>query len=138
VVGLRLCQALAEPCQRKPGTGPPRAGARTTVLRGCWHAVDHPSLRAELADQAPHSQSQRALMAPLYVNEGVLEVCRVGVALLVAGPGSDLSEEPAVGLRPAALDFVAAPRCPPGPVSAGPAGTCWAGAAGLASAASWR
>jgi len=77
-------------------------------------------------------------MAPLYVNEGVLEICRLGVALLLAGPGSDLSEEPAMGLRSAALDFVAAPTCPPGPVSIGPAGACWAGAAVLASAASWR
>ena len=35
---------------------------------------------------------------------------RHGVALLVAGPGSDLSDEPAMGIEPAALDFVAAPN----------------------------
>ncbi|MBA2311969.1 MAG: hypothetical protein H0V97_04110 [Actinobacteria bacterium] len=33
------------------------------------------------------------------------------------GPGSDLSEELAVGLEPAALDCRVAPECPPGPVT---------------------
>ncbi len=34
-----------------------------------------------------------------------------------AGSGSDLSEESVVGVEPAALDFVVAPECPPGPAS---------------------
>ena len=43
---------------------------------------------------------------------------RVGVLeCLVAGPGSDLSEVPAVGIGLAALDCRVAPRCPPGPVA---------------------
>jgi transposase InsO family protein len=36
--------------------------------------------------------------------------------LLLAGPGSDFSEVPAVGIEPAALDCRVAPMCPPGPV----------------------
>ncbi len=36
----------------------------------------------------------------------------------VAGLGSDLSEEPVWGCEPVALDCVAVPGCPPGPVSA--------------------
>jgi hypothetical protein len=41
-----------------------------------------------------------------------------GVGSLVAGPGSDLSEEPALGSEPAAPETVAAPVCPSGPVCA--------------------
>ena len=37
-----------------------------------------------------------------------------GVACSSAGPGSDLSEELAAGVGPAALDSVVAPECPPG------------------------
>src|SRR5215207_1775700 len=40
----------------------------------------------------------------------------VGVASMLAGSESDLSEAPALGLEPAAQDFVVAPRCPSGPV----------------------
>jgi hypothetical protein len=40
-----------------------------------------------------------------------------GVASASAGPGSDLSEELAVGVGPVALDCRVAPRCPPGPVA---------------------
>jgi hypothetical protein len=36
----------------------------------------------------------------------------------LVGPGSDLSEEPAVGVEPVALDVRVAPVCPPGPVPA--------------------
>ena len=41
-----------------------------------------------------------------------------GVGSLAAGPGSDFSEVPAAGCEPAALEPVAAPTCPPGPVAA--------------------
>ena len=44
---------------------------------------------------------------------------------IVKGPGSDLSEELAVGVGPAALDCRVAPGCPPGP-------------AAFASRSSWR
>jgi hypothetical protein len=40
---------------------------------------------------------------------GVLGCC-------LAGPGSDLSEEPVWGCEPAALESESFPRCPPGPV----------------------
>ena len=40
----------------------------------------------------------------------------VGVWSLVAGPGSDLSEEPAWGCEPVTLESVDVPWCPPGPV----------------------
>jgi DDE superfamily endonuclease len=48
-------------------------------------------------------------------------LCQVdlGVGLVgsvLAGSGSDLSEELVVGVEPAALDVVVAPGCPPGPV----------------------
>src|SRR5215831_6304125 len=69
-------------------------------------------IRATLCRECPH-------LAPLYVKEGVLRGRRAGVAWWVAGPGSDLSEVPAMGLRPAALDVRAAPTCPPGSAS------CW-------------
>jgi hypothetical protein len=39
----------------------------------------------------------------------------MGIGSLVAGPGSDLSEESASGFEPAALESGAAPECPPGP-----------------------
>lgn len=52
---------------------------------------------------------------------GCLCVCQAGwcggVGSAMAGSGSDLSEEPADGVGPAALDSVAAPSCPPGPVN---------------------
>lgn len=35
----------------------------------------------------------------------------------MAGPGSDFSEAPALECKPAALEPVAAPGCPPGPVT---------------------
>jgi hypothetical protein len=38
------------------------------------------------------------------------------VECLVAGPGSDFSEVPALGCESVALEPVAAPVCPPGPV----------------------
>lgn len=38
------------------------------------------------------------------------------VELVVAGSGSDSSEELVVGVEPAALDCRVAPSCPPGPV----------------------
>jgi hypothetical protein len=42
------------------------------------------------------------------------------------GPGSDFSEVPAAGCKPAALEPVAAPRCPPGPAALAPASrTIW-------------
>ena len=41
------------------------------------------------------------------------------VGSVVAGSGSDLSEEPVVGVEPAALELVVAPWCPPGPAPFG-------------------
>ena len=43
---------------------------------------------------------------------------RAGVRSSVAGPGSDFSKVPAPGCKPAALEPVAVPTCPPGPVPA--------------------
>jgi hypothetical protein len=43
-----------------------------------------------------------------------------GVGSWVAGPGSDFSEAPVLGSEPAALEPVAAPTCPPGPVCRAP------------------
>jgi hypothetical protein len=40
-----------------------------------------------------------------------------GVGSAVVGSGSDLSEEPIVGLKSVALDSVVAPVCPPGPAA---------------------
>ena len=40
-----------------------------------------------------------------------------GVACKLAGPGSGCSEVPALGCEPVALESVAVPRCPPGPVT---------------------
>jgi hypothetical protein len=56
-------------------------------------------------------------------SSGFLCVCQpagfaVVAGFLVAGPGSDVSEALAVGVGPAAPDFVVAPACPPGPVPA--------------------
>ena len=39
---------------------------------------------------------------------------RAVLGSVVAGPGSDLFEEPVAGCEPVALDFVVAPECPPG------------------------
>src|ERR1022692_2082983 len=41
---------------------------------------------------------------------------RIGVGSFAAGPGSDFSKAPVQGLEPAALEPVAVPGCPPGPV----------------------
>jgi hypothetical protein len=41
-----------------------------------------------------------------------------GLGYVVAGPGSDLSEVPVVGVELATLDFRVVPVCPPGPVPA--------------------
>jgi len=43
---------------------------------------------------------------------------RLVVESVLAGSGSDLSEELAAGVEPAALDRRVAPECPPGPVAA--------------------
>jgi hypothetical protein len=43
----------------------------------------------------------------------------VGVVSDLAGPGSDLSEEPAWGCEPVTLESVVVPRCPPGLVTVG-------------------
>ena len=39
---------------------------------------------------------------------------RAVLGSVVAGPGSDLFEEPVAGCEPVALDFLVAPECPPG------------------------
>ena len=44
------------------------------------------------------------------------------VGCFVAGPGSDFSEASMLGFESAALEFVVAPVCPPGPVPAAAAG----------------
>jgi hypothetical protein len=54
---------------------------------------------------------RRGWTAPLCVKSILIQV----VGSVVAGPGRDLSEEPVVEAEPAALDFVVAPWCPPGP-----------------------
>jgi hypothetical protein len=36
---------------------------------------------------------------------------------VLAGPGSDFSEEPVWGCELVTLEFVDVPRCPPGPVA---------------------
>src|SRR5690606_37852270 len=46
---------------------------------------------------------------------------RVVLGLVVAGPGRGLSEEPAVGCEPVALESESLPLCPPGPVVVCPA-----------------
>jgi hypothetical protein len=48
-------------------------------------------------------------LCPDAAGSGVLGCC-------LAGPGSDLSEEPVWGCEPAALESESFPRCPPGPV----------------------
>jgi hypothetical protein len=53
---------------------------------------------------------KRPLLAPLYVKR----VAVAGGRLAGGGPGSDLSEESAVGVGSAALDVRVAPECPPG------------------------
>ncbi len=76
----------------------------------CWSAFDLLSVKAAV-------RAERPLMAPFYVNEGVLRGCSWVVTMGVAGPGSDFSEVPAPGCEPAALERVDAPMCPPGPVA---------------------
>ncbi len=53
-----------------------------------------------------------------WLGQGFLCVCQaaddVVVELVLAGSGSDLSEELVVGVEPAALDVRAVPECPPG------------------------
>ena len=50
---------------------------------------------------------------------GCIEACgRVVVRLGLAGPGSDLSEEPVSGCEPVPLESETLPECPPGPVAA--------------------
>ncbi len=49
--------------------------------------------------------------------ERIAGLAGAGVASVVAGPGSDFSEVPVLGLKPAALEPVAAPTCPPGSVA---------------------
>ncbi len=62
-------------------------------------------------------------LAALGDSLGLLCVCQPpgfgsAVRSPLAGPGSDLSEELAVGVEPVALDVRAAPECPPGPAAA--------------------
>ena len=54
---------------------------------------------------------------PPLCQAGAVATRTSGVASVAAGPGSDLSEVLATGDRSAALDFVAAPECPPGPAA---------------------
>src|SRR6186997_2747576 len=74
----------------------PDVGVKCSVIRG---------LRASQA------VTVGCLWAPLCVKWILGQV----VGSVVAGSGSDLSEEPVVGVEPAALEFVVAPWCPPGP-----------------------
>jgi hypothetical protein len=68
----------------------------------------------------PASSRRRQLFC---VNEppGFLCVCQAAgrpvVGSVLAGSGSDLSEELVVGVEPAALDCRVAPECPPGPAA---------------------
>jgi hypothetical protein len=55
---------------------------------------------------------ERTLMAPLCQEAAGSGVLRWGLA----GPGSGLSEEPALGCEPVALESESCPVCPPGPV----------------------
>ena len=45
--------------------------------------------------------------------------------MLVAGPGSGLSEESALGRESVALESESLPRCPPGPVAEAWSRRCW-------------
>src|ERR687898_462201 len=79
---------------------------------------------------------QRSVLPRERGEEGPGIATAAGVASRSAGPGSDLSEALVLGVEPAALDFVAAPRCPPGPAA-------WRGLVGSGvrrvwSATSWR
>ncbi len=60
---------------------------------------------------------------------GAVERALAARRSVVLGPGSDLSEEPAVqDVEPVTLDFVDVPGCPPGPAVNGAAGLLGAGA----------
>ncbi len=65
---------------------------------------------------AAAAENRRPSGSPL-CQEGAVATRSLRVAWLAAGPGSDLSEVLAIGDRSAALDFVAAPECPPGPAA---------------------
>ncbi len=77
-------------------------------------------LGLSLSSWATQSRSS-LLCTPRLVPFGCLCVCQAAgrdvVESPLAGPGSDLSEELAVGVEPAALDFRVAPDCPPGLVA---------------------
>jgi hypothetical protein len=55
-------------------------------------------------------------MAPFCVNRLCVVV---SLSWLVAGPGSGLSEEPALGCESVTLELESFPCCPPGPSASG-------------------
>jgi hypothetical protein len=80
----------------------PRLGQDAPVLAG----VKQSALDAGCGSALPSGRG----------DEGEERAVCVGVWSSVAGPGSDLSEEPAWGCEPVTLESVDVPRCPPGPV----------------------
>ena len=74
--------------------------------------------QAQVRQFADHAQTYpwlwTAQLAPFYCKEGALGRREGGRSVLVAGPGSDFSEAPMLGLESAALEPVVAPVCPPG------------------------
>jgi hypothetical protein len=111
-----------EPSQPRPARGPQTSleSARTHLAPLCVKGVVIPAWR--VCAGHPRRQAQVALMAAAVRRElgaagATGRMGRVpGAGSQVAGPGSDLSEAPAMRSEPAALEPVAAPRCPPASV----------------------
>lgn len=82
----------------------------TVRARWCLHTAE----TRGAADRARAELADRGVDPDRPADE--VSTAGVGVASLLTASGSDLSEAPVLGFEPAALDFVAAPRCPSGPV----------------------
>ena len=110
---LRCVASASVPSRRAAGERPAvRCQALTGVRRRRAPVDGTRNGRHSFAHMAPLC-CQR-LEEPAEVRSGLAS--EVGVASMLAGSESDLSEASALGFKPAALDFVVAPRCPSGPV----------------------
>ena len=108
-------------------------GSLLVALAGCTNsttrserstALPRSALNAEATTTLTPSTTALTTPKPEYPKEVLFGASLRQVDLYVglvgsvlAGPGSDLSKESVVGVEPAALDFVVAPGCPPGPVA---------------------
>ena len=100
-----------DPSEHLPGTGT-CSGAVTARAQGT--AVTRPLIGMIARSGAWHTTDPSVIChgTPLCQEAAGSGVLRCGLA----GPGSGLSEEPALGCEPVALESESCPVCPPGPV----------------------